>query len=79
MFLKSNYIESGDISGIEYNLQPIEYDAEYFSYGFMRKFSQKFLTDEFDVMNCEAANLEFPMIIELHDGNKNDIIDFSKI
>jgi len=79
LFLKSNYIQAGDTTGVEYNLQPIEYDAEYFSYDFMRKFSKKFLTDEFDIMYLEAVYLKFLTIIKLHDGDKNNIIDFSKI
>lgn len=74
-----NYIESSEIDDIEYRLQPIEYDAENFSYELMRRFSVRFLNDEQDVAMCRVANLGFDKIKELHDGNNKDIICFNKI
>ena len=46
LYLASNYIERDDVDKFEYYLQPIEYDAENFSYEFMKRFSKKFLTDK---------------------------------
>lgn len=74
-----NYMESSDINDVEYKLQPIEYDAENFSYEFMKRFSNRFLSDEYDLMNCRSANMGFDKIKELYEGNKDDIISFNKI
>lgn len=74
-----NYIESNEINDVEYNLQPLEYDAENFSFEFMRRFGDKFLNDSVDLMKCECANIEFKMIRVLREGNKSDIVNFNKI
>lgn len=79
LFVGANYIECSDGSEMEYKLQPIEYDAESFSYEFMTRFKEKYLTDILDITNCEAANLGFGKVKKLHEGNEDDIIKFSDI
>ena len=79
LFLGSNYIECSDTNEMEYKLQPIEYDAENFSYEFMKRFKEKYLTSTIDITNCEAANFGFGRVQELHDGNSDDIIKFNDI
>ena len=75
----SNYISPGDINGNAYNLQPIEYDAERFSYEFMNRFKLAFLKEEIDIVNCEAGNFGFSEILKIYNGNDEDIINFNKI
>ena len=79
LYTASNYIYPSDINGNEYNLQPIEYDAENFSYEFMKRFKDEFLKEEIDIINCEAGNLGFINILQKHDENSDDIINFNKI
>ena len=79
-FTADNYMElDSDNNTSEYYSQPVEYDAESFSYTFMKHFSKNFLKDKYDIMNCKYACDWFLPIIELYKGRKNDIVDFSKI
>lgn len=80
LYTADNYLElEDDVNREEYYLQPVEYDAENFSYEFMRRLANNFLKDKFDIMNCRYANDWFPSIIGLKKGNKDDIIMFNKI
>lgn len=79
LYNASNYISPGDINGNAYNLQPIEYDAERFSYEFMNRFKSAFLNEEIDIVNCEAGNFGFSEILKIYNGNDEDIINFNKI
>ena len=79
LLLVSNYVDASDMDQFEYTLQPIEYDAENFSYEFMRRLSKNFLTDYYDVKNCGFANNNFESIKKMYEGNKHNLIDFDRI
>lgn len=80
LYTSNNYLELVDgINSYDYYLQPVEYDAESFSYEFMRRLAKNFLKDKYDVMNCRCANSWFSSVVDLKKGNKNNIIEFNKI
>ena len=79
LLLASNYVDSSDMDQFEYALQPIEYDAENFSYEFMRRLAKHFLKDYYDVQNCGFANNDFASIKKMYEGNKHNLIDFDRI
>jgi len=79
LFLYSNYFERGVIDEYEYALQPVEYDAENFSYEVMQMLSKHFYKDFYDSKNCKVANYYFDDIRNLYLGNENNIFKFNDI
>lgn len=79
LFLTSNYIDSYDENKYEYGIQPVEYDADRFSFEFMEKFSDKFLSDEYDIINCKMANETFRNIQKMISNDKYNLFQFNRI
>jgi hypothetical protein len=79
LYLTSNYIVRTVARENEYFLQPMEYDAEKFSYDIMRRLAREFYKDKNDIDNCIAANEQFADVYKIYRGNRHEIIEFDKL
>ena len=76
----SNYIHGSYFTLTEYELQPVEYDAEEFAFEFMRVFSDEILTDANDKDDCRFYCEEsFSRLKQVKEGDKGNIINFNDI